>query len=293
MVTERSTITLSKNTAGRYDEEMDFYGYILNNQDLTYSKVLDKYNHYIPGFWSLTPEGFNARLTFLHQCTRQGPTTSMTDTIAHSANNLAFGRPPICILKIGDFIQSRIAITSINFDYKASGNISWDINNEGIGVQPLFCNVNMQIEFMGGQDISGAISKLQNAVSFNFYANTSVYDDRADTEDQIMGGRRFNVLETVTNEKRANGTPIEIVAQNDRALEHLYNPFKYQNGNDYNNALTPNEDVKYTMNRTERSIDKLTTVTGITALERVQNDNLKKLQDKAAQESLNLNKKQT
>ena len=41
-------------------------------------------------FHSMTPEGFNSRLTFLHQCTRQGSTLTRSDNLAGTtANNLA------------------------------------------------------------------------------------------------------------------------------------------------------------------------------------------------------------
>jgi hypothetical protein len=56
----------------------------------------------------------------------------------------------------------------------------WDLNPEGIGVQFMMAKVSMQIHIIGGSDISAPIKRLQNAVSFNYYANTSVYDDRSD-----------------------------------------------------------------------------------------------------------------
>ena len=56
----------------------------------------------------------------------------------------------------------------------------WDLNPEGIGVQPMIANVTMGFKFIGGSDLSGPIARLQNALSFNFFANTGVYDDRND-----------------------------------------------------------------------------------------------------------------
>jgi hypothetical protein len=165
----------------RYDDEEDFYKYIDENSDLTYTNFRDRYDRFIPCRWSCTPEGFNARLNFLQQCTRQGPTQSG----GGGAENLAFGRPPVCILRIGDFIQSRIYIESLSIDYRSGNGIQWDLNPEGIGVQPMIATVNISFIYMGGQDLSGPISRLQNAVSFNHYANTSVYDDRADIENNI------------------------------------------------------------------------------------------------------------
>jgi len=181
-ITQHSFYNLTaKNT--RYDEEMDFYKYVKKNDDLTWTKIRDRYNKYIPALWSCTPEGFNARLTFLQQCLRSGPPNVAGENVRGVVNiaNLAFGRPPVCILRIGDFIQSKVFIENVNFDYKCeSGGIQWDLNPEGIGIQPMQVKVTIKLKFMGGQDITGAIARLQNAVSFNYYANTSVYDDRSD-----------------------------------------------------------------------------------------------------------------
>lgn len=54
------------------------------------------------------------------------------------------------------------------------------MNPEGIGVMPMFAKVTLSFVFLGGSDLAGPISRLQNAVSFNYYANTSVYDNRAE-----------------------------------------------------------------------------------------------------------------
>jgi hypothetical protein len=43
----------------------------------------------------------------------------------------------------------------------------------------MLANVSLNFTFIGGQDISGPIERLQNAVSSNYYANASVYDNRA------------------------------------------------------------------------------------------------------------------
>lgn len=181
--TNVSEYTLSRK--GRYDEEMDFYEYVGDMSetatDVTWTNFRDRYNKYIPALWSCTPEGFNGRLTFLHQCLRSGPTNVRGENSGgvNNISNLAFGRPPVCILKIGDFIQSKVFIDNISFNYDKEG-IKWDLNPEGIGIQPMYVDVTLNIKYMGGQDITGAIARLQNAVSFNYYANTSVYDDRAD-----------------------------------------------------------------------------------------------------------------
>ncbi len=129
-----------------------------------------KYFH--PAFHSTTPEGLNSRLTFLLQCTRQGRTLE-----DQGANNLAFGRPPVCILRIGDFYNTKIIIDNIGITYEP---LVWDLNPEGIGVQPMIANVDISFKFIGGSSLMGPINKLQNALSFNYFANSRVYDPRAD-----------------------------------------------------------------------------------------------------------------
>jgi hypothetical protein len=54
------------------------------------------------------------------------------------------------------------------------------MNPEGIGMMPMFAKVSINFTFLGGSDLAGPIARLQNAVSFNYYANTSVYDNRAE-----------------------------------------------------------------------------------------------------------------
>ena len=120
-------------------------------------------------------------MSFLHQCTRQGQTLNSSDNKGlKSAGNLSFGRPPICVLRIGDFFNTKIVITSITINYDNGGGIQWDLNQEGIGIQPMMAKISLNFNFLGGSDISGPISRLQNAVSFNYYANQSIYDNRSD-----------------------------------------------------------------------------------------------------------------
>jgi hypothetical protein len=66
---------------------------------------------------------------------------------------------------------------SVNIDYEP---LVWDLNPEGIGVQPMIANVSISFKFIGGSSLMGPINKLQNALSFNYFANTQVYDPRAD-----------------------------------------------------------------------------------------------------------------
>jgi hypothetical protein len=54
------------------------------------------------------------------------------------------------------------------------------MNQEGIGVMPMIATVSLDFNFIGGSDLGGPIQRLQNAISFNYYANTSVYDNRSE-----------------------------------------------------------------------------------------------------------------
>ena len=173
----------------RYDDESKFFQMLELEEPFLHQKISDKIKYFDPAFHSVSPEGFNARLTFLQQCTRQGPTCGSSDvyTSNNTANNLSFGRPPVCILRIGDFYYTKIIIDSLTVDYDNNG-VQWDLNAEGIGVMPMIANVNISFKFIGGSSLSGPISRLQNALSFNAYANTEVYDNRAELAEYDNNG---------------------------------------------------------------------------------------------------------
>ncbi len=156
----------------KFYDETKYFDQLVNDDAFVFDRFRDKIKYFHPAFHSTTPEGLNSRLTFLLQCTRQGPTSE-----DQGANNLAFGRPPVCILRIGDFYNTKIIIDNIGIDYEP---LVWDLNPEGIGVQPMIANVNMTFKFIGGSTLMGPLNKLQNALSFNYFANTQVYDPRAD-----------------------------------------------------------------------------------------------------------------
>lgn len=170
----------------RYTDEEKFFMLLKENDPFLHNKITEKIKYFDPAFHSITPEGFNARLTFLHQCTRQGATIGESDNKNDStATNLAFGRPPVCVLRIGDQYNTKIIIDSMTIDF---GDMQWDLNPEGIGVQQMLANVTLSFKFLGGSDLAGAISRLQNALSFNYYANTGVYDNRADMIEKSNDG---------------------------------------------------------------------------------------------------------
>ena len=180
-----------KNAAGTYDpediklidsiliDESAYFDFIDENYPNYFKTISEKIKYFNPTFHSITPEGLNSRLTFLNQCLRQGP--SVNDSGVIRPQNLSFGRPPICILRVGDFYYTKVAIQSLSINYDSGSGIQYDLNPEGIGVQPMIATVQMSIDIIGGQSLKGPINRLQNAVSFNYYANTEIYDPRADT----------------------------------------------------------------------------------------------------------------
>lgn len=183
----------------RYDQEYYFFRVLKDKDRMTYEKVMEKIQYFDPAFHSMTPEGFSARLNFLNQCMRTGNTVTASDgSYAKSANNLAFGRPPFCVLRLGDWYNQMIVIDNISISYDP---LVWDLNEEGIGVIPLIANVSMSFKFIGGGDLGGPVRRLQNAMSFNYYANGRLYDNRSDRmkynwDDKTCGALKGSELNT-------------------------------------------------------------------------------------------------
>jgi len=152
-----------------YFEAMD-----KNDRIALFSNLKQKLDYFHPAFHSITPEGFNKRLTFLLQCTRQGPSINVgsTKTETNQPSNSAFGRPPVCILRIGDFYYTKVVIDSCNISYDEN---LWDLNPDGIGIQPMIATIDLNMKMIGGSSLEAPVSKLQNALSYNFFANTEVY----------------------------------------------------------------------------------------------------------------------
>lgn len=197
--TSKSDNDISDNilTSVNKETEKEFYDeakYFANLDDNLINKQFkDRIKHFHPSFHSITPQGFNHRLTFLHQCLRQGPTIDNSNN--NKADNLVFGKQPVCILRVGDFYHTKCIITSLNIDYEP---LVWDLNKDGIGVQPMLANVTLSLNIIGGSSLSGAISRLQNSVSFNFFANTQVFDERS---DYIDGDNQIKRGKTLKREK--------------------------------------------------------------------------------------------
>jgi hypothetical protein len=68
-------------------------------------------------------------------------------------------------------------INSLSITYDGP---QFDLNPEGIGVQPMIATVQLSVNLIGGHSLDGPINRLQNGVSFNYYANTEIYEPRAD-----------------------------------------------------------------------------------------------------------------
>ena len=180
-------------------DEGPYFDFIDANYPNYFKTISEKIRYFHAGFHSITPEGLNSRLTFLNQCMRQGPSIYDKKTskdgveVGVQPQNLSFGRPPICILRIGDFFHTKVAINSLQISYDGP---QWDLNPEGIGVQPMIATVTLSIDLIGGHSLVGPINRLQNAVSFNYYANTEMYDVRSDTivDGKIVDGVKLGEL---------------------------------------------------------------------------------------------------
>ena len=174
-------------------DETSYFDYVDANYPNYFSTISSKIKYFQPGYHSTTPEGLNTRLTFLNQCLRQGPsiydknTTKDGVEVGIQPQNLSFGRPPVCILRIGDFFHTKVVINSLSIAFDGNGGLQWDLNPEGIGVQPMTAKVSLSVDLIGGHSLVGPINRLQNALSFNYYANTEMYDPRADTINKSTG----------------------------------------------------------------------------------------------------------
>jgi hypothetical protein len=176
---------ISKRVLRSLLSECDYFETIKQDTPMVYDNLRDKLKFFQPAFHSITPEGLNSRLTFLQQCMRPGDTIPTVKTINgkttndyQNATNTAFGAPPVLVLRVGDFYNTKIIPKSLGLTYE-----NLDINPEGIGVQPMIANVTLSFDFVGGSGLKESVDKLQNALTFNYYANTEMYDDRADATD--------------------------------------------------------------------------------------------------------------
>lgn len=214
--------------------ESFYFKKIEESTPLFFNSLKEKLKYFHPSFHSTTPEGLNSRLTFLQQCLRPSNTIPIKG-VTTNIRNTSFGPPPICILRIGDFYNSKIIIRDVNFSYEDS---PLDINPEGIGVQPMIATVTLQVSFIGGQGMEKPVEMLQNALTSNFYANTEVYDDKSintqtkiNNEDVNVFTKRF--LENTIQNTTANN----VIKNNDDIIQGQYIGELFENTLNYKNLI--------------------------------------------------------
>jgi hypothetical protein len=164
--------------------ECNYFEVLKENVPMVYDSIKEKIRYFNPAFHSMTPEGLNARLTFLNQCTRPGETVPTIGADgkpkSNDAINTSFGAPPILVLRIGDFYNCKIVPNNLSFTYEP---VIYDMNPEGIGLQPMLVKVSLTFDMIGGHGLKEPVDQLQNALSFNYYANTEIYDERSTWTD--------------------------------------------------------------------------------------------------------------
>ena len=166
----------------------------------------EKLEVFSPVFNSQTPFDFTKRYIFLHQLTRPSKLNNLT-----SIDNTVFGRMPVFVIRYGDFIYSKAIARSINFDITDS---TWDLNPEGMGVIPLYCNVTMDLTLIGGQSLAGPIDRIQTANDSNFIANSTFNSgfyannktfEKARKQEEVQWPKIANVTKPNPSTKPANG----------------------------------------------------------------------------------------
>ena len=212
---------IGKRILRRLLSECDYFDVLQNENPFVYDSIKQKLKYFNPIFHSMTPEGLNSRLTFLNQCVRPGETIPVIGVDGkpkyNDALNTSFGTPPILVLRIGDFYHTKIVPKSLQITYDP---LLYDMNPEGIGLQPMIAKVTLSFDFIGGHGLARPVEQLQNALSFNYYANTEIYDERAVwTEDTSVfdqelfnsifeGEKPITVEDAVTTPERKGGNTI-------------------------------------------------------------------------------------
>jgi hypothetical protein len=194
--------------------ECDYFEVIKETNPMIYSSIKDKIKYFSPAFHSTTPEGLNARLTFLQQCVRPGQTIPVIGPDGkpkyNDAKNTSFGTPPVLVLRIGDFYHTKIIPNQLSITYEP---LVYDINPEGIGIQPMIAKISLGFDFIGGHGLAHPIQTLQNALSFNYYANTEVYDERAESTESTKDKDK-DLVSKIISRKGDDSLPISNIEIN-------------------------------------------------------------------------------
>jgi hypothetical protein len=213
----------------KFLNECDYFEVLKQTDPFAYTSISDKIKYFQPAFHAITPEGLNSRLTFLNQCTRPGNTIPVINDqgqqdTSTSTYNTNFGTPPVLVIRVGDFYNTKAIPDNLQLTFE-----NLDINPEGIGLQPMIAKVTLGLKLIGGSGLRGPIDKLQNALSFNYFANTEMYDERADaTEltntlddrlfDAIVNAEplaTFNDIQKIPETNKTIGTIVTIIPSGD------------------------------------------------------------------------------
>jgi hypothetical protein len=193
---------ISKKILRNLFSECDYFDALKEETPMIYDSIKEKLKFFNPAFHSMTPEGLNSRLVFLNQCVRPGETIPTIGADGrpkfNDAVNTSFGTPPILVLRIGDFYHTKIVPDSVSFTYEP---LVLDMNPEGIGLQPMIANVTLSFKIIGGMGLAKPVEELQNALSFSYYANTEIYDERATPTDESYKVLDKEILEALNNGK--------------------------------------------------------------------------------------------
>ena len=85
----------------------------------------------------------------------------------------------------------------------------YDLNPEGIGIQPMIVKVSMSFDFIGGHGLKEPVEELQNALSFNFYANTEIYDERSTATEDVSERDKYVVEKILSNQPPVTANQVQ------------------------------------------------------------------------------------
>jgi len=195
--------------------ECDYFDVLKEEDPTVFDSIGQKLKYFSPAFHSMTPEGLNARLTFLNQCVRPGETIPVIGPDGrpkyNDAVNTSFGTPPVLVLRIGDFYHTKIIPKGLQITYDP---LLFDINPEGIGLQPMIAKVTLSFDFIGGHGLAKPVEQLQNALSFNYYANTEIYDERATATEDTSKLDKEIFDSIVSREQTSKPAEVEVKQEN-------------------------------------------------------------------------------
>jgi hypothetical protein len=246
---------ISKKVLRQLFSECDYFQVIKETNPMVYDTFKEKIKYFSPAFHSMTPEGLNARLTFLNQCMRPGQTIPVIGPDGrpkyNDALNTSFGAPPILVLRVGDFYHSKIVPTSLDITYEP---LIFDLNPEGIGIQPMVAQVNLSFNIIGGMGLKEPVEQLQNALSFNYYANTEIYDERATPTEDVSARDKYVVEQILNRQKTVSSNSVDNQKEKKggTAIGNILTTIFEDNGNIQSGEIEYNELFKELSDKTNK-----------------------------------------